>query len=102
MSSIHIELIEKTTKNKLLKIFQDYYRTDYFIRIIDNPPSLKNVRGSNYCDISIDVDEKGKHAVIFSAIDNLMKGQSSNAVQCLNIMYGLNEKTGLERAPLYP
>ena len=102
MSSIHIELIEKTTKNKLLKIFKDYYTTDHFIRIIDNPPSLKNVRGSNYCDISIDVDETGKHAVVFSAIDNLMKGQSSNAVQCLNIMYGLNEKTGLERAPLYP
>jgi N-acetyl-gamma-glutamyl-phosphate reductase len=102
MSSIHIELTEKNSKNQLLAIFKDYYQSEQFVRILDDPPSLKNVRGSNFCDISVDVDATGRHAVIFSAIDNLMKGQSSNAVQCLNLMYGLDEKTGLERAPLYP
>jgi N-acetyl-gamma-glutamyl-phosphate reductase len=102
MSTIHVSLLEKTSEDKLLNIFQEYYASAPFVRVSDKLPTIKNVRGSNYCDISLKVDESGEHAVIFSAIDNLLKGQSGNALQCMNIMFGLEETTGLKKPPLYP
>ena len=102
MSTIHVSLTEKTSEDKLLNIFKEYYAIAPFVRIIDDLPTIKNVRGSNYCDISLKIDQSGKHAVIFSAIDNLLKGQSGNALQCMNIMFGLEETTGLEKPPFFP
>ena len=102
MSTIHVSLTEKTSEDKLLNIFKEYYGIAPFVRIIDDLPTIKNVRGSNYCDISLKIDQSGKHAVIFSAIDNLLKGQSGNALQCMNIMFGLEETTGLEKPPFFP
>ncbi len=102
MSTIHLNLLQKTSEEQILKIFKEYYKSEPFVRIVDSLPTIKNVRGSNYCDISVKVDASGTHAVIFSAIDNLLKGQSGNALQCMNIMFGLEETSGLKKPPLYP
>lgn len=89
-----------------------YYREDYadkkFIRIIRNPrgyykyPDPKFLIGSNFVDIGFEIDEMNRKTVLMAAIDNLVKGASGNAVQCMNIMFGLNETEGLYIPPIYP
>ncbi|HZX36272.1 MAG TPA: Asd/ArgC dimerization domain-containing protein, partial [Thermodesulfobacteriota bacterium] len=75
---------------------------EQFIRVLPEGtfPNILNVRGSNYCDIGLKVDEKNKRLIVISAIDNLMKGASGQAVQNMNIMTGFSEAEGLKAAPL--
>ncbi|MFH1762009.1 MAG: N-acetyl-gamma-glutamyl-phosphate reductase [bacterium] len=97
LSDIYIELKSAITNAELHKIYSDFYKNHYFIRILEQGvyPRLTSVAGTNFCDIGLYSDEKTKKAVIFSAIDNLGKGLSSQAVQCMNIMFGLDEREGL-------
>ncbi|MCS5431328.1 Asd/ArgC dimerization domain-containing protein, partial [Staphylococcus aureus] len=75
-----------------------------FIRIRDlgEYPKTKEVYGSNFCDIGLYVDEKNQRAIIVSVIDNLVKGASGQAIQNLNLLYDLDETTGLNQLPIYP
>jgi N-acetyl-gamma-glutamyl-phosphate reductase len=79
-----------------------FYEKERFIRVLDHPPMLKNIRGSNYCDIYGTYDERTNKIIIISTIDNLMKGAAGQAVQNMNIMFGLLEYSGLRITPLYP
>jgi N-acetyl-gamma-glutamyl-phosphate reductase len=65
-------------------------------------PGTKMVAGSNYCALGIVVDERTNQVIILSAIDNLIKGASGQAVQNMNIMFGFPETTALEEAGVYP
>jgi len=65
-------------------------------------PDPKVVIGTNFCDIGFEIDPRTRRLVIFSAIDNLMKGAAGQGVQCLNIMLGIDEKTGLESPGFHP
>jgi N-acetyl-gamma-glutamyl-phosphate reductase len=89
---------------ELLSAFQDYYQGEPFIRIYPKGklPNTKDVRGSNFCDIGITVNEADGRAVIVTAIDNLVKGASGEAVQNMNIMLGYPETMGLLPPPLFP
>ena len=58
--------------------------------------------GSNYCDISLVTSADDRRVVVIVSIDNLLKGQSGNAMQNVNLMFGLDQSAGLERLPLYP
>jgi N-acetyl-gamma-glutamyl-phosphate reductase len=88
---------------KLTKIYSDFYKGKPFVRILENKlPSTKYVFGSNYCDIAAKYDKRANNILILSAIDNLMKGASSQAVQNMNIMFGLQETAGLQLVPVYP
>lgn len=78
------------------------YRAEPFVRVVNSPPSLANVRGSNYCDIYATVDERTGNVLLISVIDNLMKGAAGQAVQNLNVMCGLDERLGLAAIPLSP
>jgi N-acetyl-gamma-glutamyl-phosphate reductase len=69
---------------------------------MDEPPSLKHVRGSNYCDIYATYDERTQRIVTISCIDNLVKGAAGQAVQNMNLMFGLIERNGLKIPPLNP
>jgi len=79
-----------------------------FIRIIRNPrgyykyPDPKFLLGSNFVDIGFEIDEINRKIVLMVALDNLVKGASGNAIQCMNIMFGLNEDEGLNIPPIYP
>jgi N-acetyl-gamma-glutamyl-phosphate reductase len=89
------------------KLFQDYYRTEPFVRVLRNGtvPDTKAVKGSNFCDISMFLDRRSstkQTLIIVSAIDNLLKGASGQAVQNMNIMYGFDEETGLTDMPPHP
>ncbi len=84
---------DKVSIEKLSQLYMDFYETEPFVQICKEAPAVKNVAGTNYCHI-FPAAVKGK-IVIFSAIDNLVKGASGQAVQNMNIMFGLEETLGL-------
>jgi len=81
-------------KEKLIEIYEKFYKDESFIRLTD-VPYVKNVVNTNYCDIGIDFDLHGRRILVMSAIDNLIKGASGQAVQNMNLMCGFREKEGL-------
>ena len=91
------------TTAELIKLYKDFYKDEKFVRIMDEGklPETKHVAGSNFIDIGIVLDKRLKRVVILSAIDNLGKGASAQAVQDLNIMCGFPEETGLMNAGFY-
>lgn len=86
----------------LFEEFDLFYKDEQFVRVVSAPPSVKNVRGSNYCDVFVKYDKRTKKVITVSAIDNLVKGASGQAIQNMNIMFNLLEKTGLKSPPLSP
>ena len=104
LSTLYVHLIKKLKTEELLSAFQDYYQGEPFIRIYPKGklPNTKDVRGSNYCDIGVRVNEVDGRVVIVTAIDNLVKGASGEALQNMNIMLGYPETMGLEVLPLAP
>jgi N-acetyl-gamma-glutamyl-phosphate reductase len=80
------------------------YGEEFFIRLRGRGayPATKETRGSNFCDLGWHIDSRTGRAVTVAAIDNLVKGAAGQAVQNLNAMFGLDERTGLTQAPLYP
>jgi len=104
LSTIYVRLIKKMKTEELLNVFQDAYREEPFIRVYPKGklPNTKDVRGSNFCDIGAMVSEPDDRAVIVTAIDNLVKGASGEAVQNMNIMLGYPETMGLDVLPLFP
>ncbi|MGM0739935.1 MAG: N-acetyl-gamma-glutamyl-phosphate reductase [Bacteroidota bacterium] len=89
-------------KEFLDKVYLDYYRDKPFVRICDQPPALKEVRASNYCNIYVDFDERTGNIIVISAIDNLVKGAAGLAVQNMNVMFGFDETEGLRHIPVSP
>ncbi len=102
LSTMHLRLSDSRSREALLERYREFYQGDHFVRVLDTPPTLKNVLGSNYCDVSVFPSSDGRRVVVMSSIDNLMKGQSGSAMQNLNLMFGLPETAGLDRTPLYP
>lgn len=82
--------------------FLRFYEKEHFVRVVDQPPSVKNVRGSNYCDVYATYDERTKRIITITAIDNLVKGAAGQAIQNMNLMFRLIEKSGLDYPPLNP
>jgi len=84
--------------------YQDYYRNEPFVDVLPQGqfPATRNVKGANYCQISVNYLAENSRVVVLSAIDNLVKGASGQAVQIMNIMLGLPETTGLENIALVP
>jgi len=85
-------------------LFHDSYANNYFVRIRETGtfPSTKEVSGSNFCDISLAYDERTNRITVVSVIDNLVKGASGQAVQNMNKMLGIDEKTGIDFMPVFP
>ena len=92
-ASIYTESKTELTEDALRKIFADYYRASFFVRLVNGSPDINWVKTTNFCDIGFAV--RGKQIVVFSAIDNLVKGAAGQAVQNMNLMFGLEETTGL-------
>ncbi len=104
LSTLYVRLVRKLKTEELLNAIQDHYRGESFIRVYPKGklPNTKDVRGSNFCDIGAAVSEPDGRAVVVTAIDNLVKGASGEAVQNMNIMLGYPETMGLEVLPLVP
>ena len=92
-ASIYVEANEELTEEKLPSIFATFYRNSFFVRLVKGSPDINWVKSTNFCDLGF--ASRGRQAVIFSALDNLVKGAAGQAVQNMNLMFGLDEKTGL-------
>ncbi len=90
------------------KAFRSMYADSYFVRLVKDKkgpfrlPDPKLVIGSNFCDVGFELEERTGRIVALAATDNLIKGAAGNAVQVMNVMLGLDEKSGLNYAPLHP
>ncbi|MDD2309324.1 MAG: N-acetyl-gamma-glutamyl-phosphate reductase [Desulfuromonadaceae bacterium] len=96
---------EKTLSNETLAtLYREFYAGEPFVRILPNGtlPSTAYVRGSNFCDIAATVDSRTGRIVLVSAIDNLVKGASGQAVQNMNLLCGFPETSGLEALAIFP
>ncbi|MBZ0179214.1 MAG: N-acetyl-gamma-glutamyl-phosphate reductase [Melioribacteraceae bacterium] len=102
LTSAYLIPTKKITEETVLNIYKEFYNDSYFIRIVDETPEVKNVRGTNFVDIYPTYDERTNTILVFSAIDNLVKGASGEAIQNMNLMFGLKEETGLNQIPLKP
>lgn len=104
LSTIYARLKESGTTGDLLNLYNEFYQNEYFVRVHPQGqyPQTKWVYGSNFCDIGLTVDARTGRVIVVSAIDNLVKGAAGQAVQNMNIMLGLPEKTGLDFAPVFP
>lgn len=104
LCTIYASLKGNQTIDEIEALFRDRYRNKPFVRLRPRGiyPKTKEVVGSNYCDIGIQVDTRTNRVVVISVIDNVMKGAAGQAVQNWNIMSGWAEDTGLTFTPLYP
>ncbi len=104
LTTIYCELAREETTEAVLKLVEDFYREEPFVRVcpVGKFPNTVDVRGSNFCDIAVKVDRQRGRLIAISAIDNLMRGASGQAIQNMNIMCGFLEKMGLEVPSLYP
>jgi N-acetyl-gamma-glutamyl-phosphate reductase len=104
LSTIYLDLVKKIKEEEVLKIYKEFYKDEPFVRALEKGsfPETRNVYGSNYCDIGIKIDNRTNRIIIISAIDNLVKGASGQAVQNMNIMYGFKETLGLESPGITP
>lgn len=95
------EFKESLTEEKIYEIYNEFYKNEYFVRVTENLPEIKNVKNSNICEIGVRYDKEYGNIVVVSAIDNLIKGAGGQAVQSMNILFGFNENEGLEFLSMY-
>ena len=88
----------------MLEVYRAFYKKDKFVRVFEStaPIGSPHVRGTNFCNLVISVDERVNRLRVVSYIDNLVKGQAGSALQNMNLLCGLPETMGLERPGMYP
>ncbi len=94
LSTVYSKPKGKVANEQLMKLYKDFYAGEPFVQVCEGSPSVKDVAGTNYCHVFATV-VKGT-VVCFSAIDNLIKGASGQAIQNMNIIFGLDETLGLK------
>lgn len=101
LATCYAKLKEGVTSEMVDKAYQ-IYQDEYFIRVLNKGvlPETRNVRGSNFVDINYVIDQRTNRIVMLGAIDNLVKGAAGQAIQNMNIMFNIDEKEGLQLAPL--
>jgi len=92
-ASIYVETKEDLTNDAVHSLFADFYKDCFFIRLVKGSPDINWVKTTNFCDVGFAA--RGSQLVVFSALDNLVKGASGQAVQNMNLMFGLDETAGL-------
>jgi N-acetyl-gamma-glutamyl-phosphate reductase len=92
-ASIYVEAKKDLSEEQLRSLFADFYQESFFIRFVKGSPDINWVKTTNFCDIGFAI--RGHQLVVFTVIDNLVKGAAGQAVQNMNLMFGLDEKTGL-------
>lgn len=104
LATSYAKLKDKLSYNDIKSVYDKYYKDEYFVRVLDKDvfPETRWVEGSNFTDINFKIDERTGRIIIMGAIDNVVKGAAGQAVQNMNIMFGLDENTGLKIVPLFP
>ena len=97
-------LKNEVTYEEVKAIYDKYYADEKFVRVLEKDvcPQTKWVEGSNYVDVNFKIDPRTKRIIMMGAMDNLVKGAAGQAVQNMNLMFGLKESEGLELIPMFP
>ncbi|OLA44487.1 MAG: N-acetyl-gamma-glutamyl-phosphate reductase [Firmicutes bacterium CAG:552_39_19] len=92
------------TYEEIKAVYDKYYADEYFVRVLEKNvcPETKWVEGSNFVDVNFKIDERTGRIIMMGALDNIVKGAAGQAVQNMNLMFGLDEKEGLELVPMFP
>ena len=100
----YANLKKEVTYEEVKAVYDKYYKKEQFIRVLENetPPETRWVEGSNYVDVSFKIDERTGRIIMMGALDNLIKGAAGQAVQNMNIIFGLPENEGLQQVPMFP
>ena len=100
----YASLTRDVTWEEVRAAYEKYYGKEYFIRLLDKGvcPQTRWVEGSNFVDIGFQLDPRTKRVVMMGALDNLVKGAAGQAVQNMNLMFGLDETEGLRLVPVFP
>ena len=93
--SCYVTLIDPDADLDLERLYADAYAGEPFVELAAKPPGVRDVRETNICRISVHRDERAGRVIVFAALDNLWKGAASQAVQNLNLMFGLPEDEGI-------
>jgi len=101
LTTIYLPLKKRMKQDELESILS-VYKDEPFIRLLEGSPNLSYVRGSNFCDIGVFETPSGRTAILISAIDNLVKGASGQAIQNMNLMMGWDETLGLRSPGFFP
>lgn len=98
ISTIYVDLKDNITLDDVINVYHHYYDHEYFVRVLPKGKiaDLKFVKFSNFCDISLHYDERYHRLIVVSTIDNMVKGAAGQAIQNMNIMYGIDETKGLK------
>lgn len=104
LATEYAKLTKKVTYEEVKAIYDKYYADEKFVRVLEKNqcPETKWVEGSNYVDIGFKIDERTGRIIMMGAIDNLVKGAAGQAVQNMNLLFGLPESEGLELVPMFP
>ncbi|MHA2406972.1 MAG: N-acetyl-gamma-glutamyl-phosphate reductase [Candidatus Ranarchaeia archaeon] len=108
LSVAHVKPQQDLKDKDLWRVYREHYQNEPFVRIVKSAkdlfrlPDPKYVVGSNFCDVGWEIDPHTNRLVVVSALDNLVKGSGGQALQCMNLMFGLEETTGLQFAGPYP
>ena len=104
LATEYATLTKQATYEEIKAVYDKYYKEEKFIRVLEEGvcPETKWVEGSNYVDINFKIDPRTNRIILMGAIDNLVKGAAGQAVQNMNLMFGLPESEGLELVPMFP
>jgi N-acetyl-gamma-glutamyl-phosphate reductase len=104
LSTCYASLTEFHSTSELLELYREFYAGEFFIRIMpgDQLPNVAHVAATNFCDLGLVSDERTGRVIVVSAIDNLVKGAAGQAIQNMNIMFGIKETQGLVIVPTFP
>ena len=104
LATAYASLKKEVTYEEVKAIYDKYYADEKFVRVLEKDvcPQTKWVEGSNYVDVNFKIDPRTNRIIMMGAIDNLVKGAAGQAVQNMNLMFGLKESEGLELVPMFP
>ncbi|MGN0250511.1 MAG: N-acetyl-gamma-glutamyl-phosphate reductase [Oliverpabstia sp.] len=100
----YASLTKDVTYEEVKAVYDKYYQNEKFVRVLEKDicPQTKWVEGSNYVDVNFKIDLRTRRLIMMGALDNLVKGAAGQAVQNMNLLFGLKESEGLELVPMFP
>lgn len=104
LATAYAKLTKEVTYEEVKAVYDKYYKNEKFVRVLEKDmyPQTKWVEGSNYVDVNFKIDPRTHRIIMMGAIDNLVKGAAGQAVQNMNLLFGLPESMGLELVPMFP
>ena len=104
LATSYATLKKKMSYDEVKAVYDKYYKDEYFVRVLEKDvyPETRWVEGSNFADINFKIDDRTGRIIMMGAIDNVVKGAAGQAVQNMNIMFGLEENLGLKMVPMFP